>query len=241
MSSPRTSRRPGAPVAARPDRHARHRMETRARLVDAGRRLIGTRGLDGVAVAAITDEADVGVGSFYNYFRSKRDLLDVLMFEVAGLLNEVLRRSTARLTDPAERVAACVRHVVHLAARDPTWAWFVLRASDAEPRLVASVTAPIQRHVLAGIVGGRFIVDDVPVVMTAIGGALLYVMRATLLGEIGPHGDRITAEYVLRLLGVAPDAARVLAARRVTLEPDAAGPHQTARDLRDAERRIVDG
>ncbi len=203
-------------------------METRARLVDAGRRLIGTRGLDGVAVAAITDEADVGVGSFYNYFRSKRDLLDALIVEVAGLLDGVLTRATARLTDPAERVAACVRHVVHLTRRDPTWAWFVLRASDADSRLAASVTAPIQRHVLAGIASGRFTVDDVAVVMTAIGGAVLYVMRATLLGEIGPHGDRITAEYVLRLLGVAPAAAHVLAARRSALEPEAAEPHAVA-------------
>jgi AcrR family transcriptional regulator len=203
-------------------------LQTRARLVEAGRRLIGDRGFDGVAVASITDEADVGVGSFYNYFRSKRDLLDVITAEVTGLLDEVLARSTARLRHPAERVAACVRHVVRLAGSDPTWAWFVLRASDAEPRLAASVTAPIERHVRAGIASRCFTVEDVTVAMNAVGGALLYVMRGTLLGEVGPDGDRITAEYVLRLLGVSPVTARVLAARRLASDGGAVAPSGAA-------------
>jgi AcrR family transcriptional regulator len=190
-------------------------MQTRARLVDAGRRLIGARGLDGVAIATIAEEADVAVGSFYNYFGSKQDLLDVIIAEVAALLDEVLERLTSPMSDPAERVAACVRSVVHLAGEDPTWAWFVLRASDAVPRLAASVTVPIERHVRAGIAIGRFEVEDPTLALNAVGGAMLQVMRATLLGELGPWADRLAAEHVLRLLGVAPAAAHVVASRRL--------------------------
>ncbi len=211
------------------DRHARHRLQTRARLVEAGRRLIGNGGFDGVAVASITEEADVGVGSFYTCFRSKRDFLDVIIAEVTGLLDEVLTRATAHLTDPAERVAACTRQVVRLAGSDPTWAWFMLRATDAVPRVAASVMAPIERHVRAGVASGRFTVEDVTVAMNAVGGALLYVMRGTLLGDVGPQGDRITAEYVLRLLGVAPEAAHVLAARRLPVDRGAARADAVAR------------
>jgi AcrR family transcriptional regulator len=194
-------------------RHARRRLRTRERLVDAGRRLMASRGPDAVPVAAITDEADVGVGSFYNYFHSKQELLDVVVAETTGLLGAVLERATRALPDPAERVATCVRRIVRLAGDDPTWAWFVLRASDALPRLAASVTAPIERHVRAGLATGRFTVEDPNVAVHAIGGALLHVMRARLLDRVGPHADRIAAEHVLRLLGLPASAAREVASR----------------------------
>lgn len=200
--------------ALAPGRRARQRMRTRARLLDAGRRLIAARGLDAVPIAAITDEADVGVGSFYNYFASKQDLLDVVIAEVAGLLGEMTRQLTGAMDDPAERVAACVRYVVHLAGEDPTWAWFVLRASDAVPRLATGVTAAIEPHLRAGIASGRFTVDDPAVALNVVGGAMLHVMRARLLGRVGPDAARVAAEHVLLMLGIAPAAARAVARRR---------------------------
>ncbi|MEB2284900.1 MAG: TetR/AcrR family transcriptional regulator [Myxococcales bacterium] len=196
--------------AAGPKRKLRQRLQTRARLVAAGRRVIAAQGVDGAAISAITDAADVGVGSFYNYFTSKRELLNVIVAETTALLGEVLHRRTYALADPAERVAVAVRHIVHLATADPTWAWFVLRATDAVPRLSASVTAPIEPHIHAGIAGGRFTVDDPVLAVNAIGGMMLQVMRARLLDRVGPGADRIAAEHVLRMLGLSPAKAHAL-------------------------------
>lgn len=194
------------------DRHARHRQATRARLMAAGRRLIGAQGFASVAVASITEEADVGVGSFYNYFRSKAELLDVVIAEVAALLGEVLEGLTAGRSDPAERVAVCVRYVVRLTRHDPTWAWFVLRASDAVPRVVTSVVAPIEPHVRAGMGAGRFVVEDPAMAVEAVGGLLLHAMRATLLRGGEPYdGDRVAAEQVLRVLGLDRESAHAIA------------------------------
>jgi len=69
------------PDTFRIDRRARQRMRTRARLVAAGRRIIGARGLEGTAIADIAQEVDVG--SFYNYFRSKDELLAVHSLDVS--------------------------------------------------------------------------------------------------------------------------------------------------------------
>ena len=195
-------------------RNARRRLMTRARLVAAGRRLIGAHGFDAVAVANITEEADVGVGSFYNYFRSKAELLEVVIAEVVALLDAVLERLTVDATDPAERVAVCVRYVMHLTRHDPTLALFVLRASDVSPRLATGVTAPIEPHVRAGIGTGRFSVENRAIAMEAIGGLLLHAMRSTLTGRNGSHdADRIVAEQVLRLLGLDREAAHAVGSR----------------------------
>jgi AcrR family transcriptional regulator len=205
-----------APASVRLDRNTRHRLETRARLVSAGRRLFGARGFEGVAVAHIAEEADVAVGSFYNYFRSKEDLLDTVSAASSAALTDVLDALTATLDDPAERIAAAVGHMVRLAERDPEWTWFVVRTSESFPSLVEDVTAPIARHVLAGIAGGHFVAEDRTVAVTAVGGVLLRVMRAMLLGTVGPHADRIVAEQVLRLLGLEPGAARAIVVRSLS-------------------------
>jgi AcrR family transcriptional regulator len=52
---------------------ARYRvgLETRERILAATRRVVNEVGIEGVTLKAITDQASVGVGSFYNLFPSK--------------------------------------------------------------------------------------------------------------------------------------------------------------------------
>lgn len=59
---------------------ARYRVgiETRERILAATRRLLGEVGMEGVTLKAITDQASVGAGSFYNLFESK----EAAIFEV---------------------------------------------------------------------------------------------------------------------------------------------------------------
>ena len=59
---------------------ARYRvgLETRERILSATRRLLGEVGIEGVTLKAITDQAAVGAGSFYNLFDSK----EAVVFEV---------------------------------------------------------------------------------------------------------------------------------------------------------------
>lgn len=56
---------------------ARYRvgLETRERILSATRRLLGEVGFDGVTLKAITDQAAVGAGSFYNLFGSKEEVV----------------------------------------------------------------------------------------------------------------------------------------------------------------------
>jgi AcrR family transcriptional regulator len=49
------------------DRHTRRREQTRAKLVEAARTLFARHGVDNTRINQITDEADVGFGSFYNH------------------------------------------------------------------------------------------------------------------------------------------------------------------------------
>jgi len=81
----------GAPVLGADEdlpaapRQARSRA-TRSRLLEAGRNLFAERGYHATSIEDITSRAGTAAGAFYTYFRSKRQLLLVLMNELLQLL-----------------------------------------------------------------------------------------------------------------------------------------------------------
>ena len=67
---------------------ARYRVgiETRTRILDAVRHLLGDVGFDGTTLKAITDRARVGAGSFYNQFSTKEEaVLEVIRDAISGV------------------------------------------------------------------------------------------------------------------------------------------------------------
>ncbi len=50
-------------------------QETRAKIVAAAEKLISEKGFDAVQIIDITNEAGVGKGSFYTYFKRKEDIV----------------------------------------------------------------------------------------------------------------------------------------------------------------------
>ena len=198
-------RKAGSPS---PDRHARRRERTRTQLVDAARKLLARQGIDNTRINEITDEADVGFGSFYNHFESKEAIVEAVLAEAVAAQGEAIDAATASLDDPAEVVAAAHRSLLNLARNDPDWGWLVIRLDLS---LSLRSLGPFARRDLErGIKAGRFRVPDKRVALFATGGALLGVMR-DVLDETAPRdADRHHAEGVLRMLGLtAEDAAEV--------------------------------
>jgi AcrR family transcriptional regulator len=196
--------------AAAPTRGARRKARTRARLLEAGRVLFARQGVEPTTIAQIAEEADVGFGSFYNHFGSKEDLVEHVLRETIEAQGAAVETLTRGLADPAEVVSVAHRHFVRAAGTDPVWAWLLIRL-DASYRVVGAALGPYSRRDLRrGIKAGRFTVSRTDVALTAGGGALLSVMHAVLMGELGDRADEAHAEGVLRMLGLeAADAAEV--------------------------------
>jgi AcrR family transcriptional regulator len=199
-----------------PGRHARRRERTRTKLVDAARKLFARQGIDNTRINEITDEADVGFGSFYNHFESKEAIVEAVLAEAVAAQGEAIDAATAELDDPAEVVAAAHRSLLNLARSDPGWGWLVIRLDLS---LSLRALGPFARRDLErGIKAGRFRVPDKSVALLATGGALLAVMRDVLDGQAPRDADRHHAEGVLRMLGLtAEDAAEVARRRLPTL------------------------
>lgn len=71
-------------------RRERRRTETRERLLEAALRLLSEQDFDAVTVEMITEAAEVGKGTFFNYFSNKEAIVAYLFESRLRLLTEIL-------------------------------------------------------------------------------------------------------------------------------------------------------
>jgi AcrR family transcriptional regulator len=194
-------------------RRTRSRERARARLLEAALRVLARRGVDAATIAEITQEADVGFGSFYNHFESKEAILDAVVDKLLESHGATLDSLTESFEDPAEALAASIRHTVGRVEQDPTWGEFVVRFGGVHRALRAGLGARARRDLRRGAKTGRFLAPDPAAALVTIGGGVLAVTRARLDGTLGSDAGNRLAESVLRMLGL-PSAEAVAIAKR---------------------------
>jgi AcrR family transcriptional regulator len=160
------------------------------------------KGIGATSIQEITDTADVGFGSFYNHFPSKDAIADAVMEEAIESFGDAADRLARTIEDPAEVVAASVRHAVRRAAVDHAWAWFLVRTALARGGLRRGLGRRLARDIGNGIKARRFELGDPRVAALATGGAVLAIIAGRLQGEIGDDAPERAAVAVLRLLGL---------------------------------------
>jgi len=70
-----------------PEQFEEMRNKTRRAIMDAGLKLFAQKGYHGTSVADIAKEAGISKGLAYNYFKSKSELAEAILFQVADILN----------------------------------------------------------------------------------------------------------------------------------------------------------
>jgi AcrR family transcriptional regulator len=115
--------------------------------------------VENTRINEITDEADLGFGSFYNH-ESKAAILEEVLMETGAARGGTVDAATAQLDDPAEVIAAAHRHLVRLARRDPEWGWLVVRGNLGHDVVLAALGPFAERDIRRGVQRGRLFVCD---------------------------------------------------------------------------------
>lgn len=191
-----------------PARQDRRKERTRAALIDAAQQLVAAGDDAHSSIQAITDLADVGFGSFYNYFSSKEELFDAAaasaVDEYLGWLDEHLSDGA----DPVTRLVESVRHTGRLALERPRTAAILTRRlalldNQGDPR-----GERIRADVHAAMMNGGAAADtpEFDILVTAALGAIMAVLRRTISLSPAETSDAadVLAPAILRLLGVEP-------------------------------------
>ncbi|MBL8584016.1 MAG: TetR/AcrR family transcriptional regulator [Rhizobiaceae bacterium] len=84
---------------------ARHKADRHQRIVDAATQLFREAGYEGAKIEAIAALADVSVGTIYNYYRNKGDVLVAI---VAMEVNEVINAGRGVVANPPANVGDAI-------------------------------------------------------------------------------------------------------------------------------------
>lgn len=189
------------------------RARTRALLLDAALRVFARKGAGAAAIHEIAAEAGMANGTFYNYFRTREELLAAASVHLAERVSDRISASYAAVADPAERVAIGCRRFVLQAMADPTWAAALLRVWASAPLLNQHSAAAVLKDLRSGRRRGRFSIPSEAAGLDLVQGAVLAGMRTVLEGRAAAEHATAVAALVLRGLGVPDAEAAKIAAR----------------------------
>lgn len=189
------------------DRGSRRKDNTRAKLLAAIQKLMTERSFDSVNIHDITEEADVGLGTFYNHFESKTDALKALAAEFFILYITELEKLIAGIDDPAEIISVSYRYTITYAKERGMIPIISQMPSDF---LNDQIEARVRVDIGRGINSGRFRVDNLEAFVSFVSSMTLGVMENLARGKLCEADAIYTASYFLRLLGISEEESMSL-------------------------------
>lgn len=207
----------GSPVG----RVRKRQTKTRARLMKAAYQLMSSKGVDETTIQEITDAADVGFGTFYNYFASKDDIATKVLdcvIDTLGRRNDLANRQ-AHVTDPVLVIANSVRLVAHEMMSDPMWRWWLKRTDLMVQRMRAVFRRFGIRDMEAAIGAGGYhvAVEDMDTAWSFLIWLLAGSITDIVEGYRPPETEQVMCEAVMRVMGVELKKARAVS--RAKLPP----------------------
>ena len=184
-------------------RSARRKREKRNALMKSAFKLMSVRGKEDVTILQVTEDADVGFGTFYNYFESKDAIYDALVEEVLENSGRVVDEAARQLADPAERLSVGIRYTVLQAQSDPVWGGFLAQTSFNSRYLSRGLGRFLTRDLQEGLAAKRFKTDDWAMTLIAIASTVVGV----LTGEIERAQQGSSDSEIHSFLGL--DAASI--------------------------------
>ena len=166
-----------------PNMRERSRLETRRRLIEAGKKLFARRGFARTRATDISREAGVAVGTLYVHFTDKEELLREILFQGFGELHAVVQRITeTEYATVPESVRAHAEALVGYAAEHPALFQILfsteVTTTAAGAELLASLTAHQEERLREGMAEGYFRADlDPAVAAHAVIGMLIQVLH----------------------------------------------------------------
>jgi AcrR family transcriptional regulator len=210
-----------ATAAASAPRRDRRKARTRQALIDAARRIMADRGVADVSIQQITDAADVGFGSFYNFFPDKAQLFEAALQQALEEYGALIDSVTESAEDPAEVVAIAIKMMGQLVSVNPEMARIFVRAGDSSLVWPSGIAARALRDIERGIAAGRFNVTNAYAALAMLAGGLFGLLQMQVVMDDSLLGEDISsalAEQLLRGLGV-PDSDAARIARMPLPEP----------------------
>ncbi len=190
----------------------KRRLVTRARLLEAAYDVISLRGVDAAKIKDITDRADVGFGTFYNYFDSKDELAGQVLDCVINDLGRrnVIATDRAHREDPALVMPLSTRLVLNEAVRQPMWQWWALRPDLLVDRMREGFKPFATPYMREAVAEGIFHIgaDEIDAIWALSVWMMVGGLHDIVVGDRPPQSEMLIVESIMRVMGVPLETAR---------------------------------
>lgn len=192
-------------------RNAKKRRLTRARLLEAAYEVMAEGGVDAAKIKDITDRADVGFGTFYNYFETKDELaLQVLdcVINDFGQRNVLATKGMSE-KDPALIMPVSIRLVLRAAIATPMWQWAALRPDLLVDRMREGFGPFGMRDMREANDRGIFKLneEDIPAAWALAIWMMVGGIHDIVVGDRPPESETFIVKSIMRTMGVPVDVA----------------------------------
>lgn len=182
----------GGPACTVPNRRDRRKLATRQALLDATVALLASRSIDALSIDEIATRADVGKGTFYNYFPDRDALERELAAYLRGRLEDEIARANERIEDPAERIARAFCCVLRFCLVAPEQAAAVAKLFPHATDPAAPLNSGARRDVVDGIAQRRIVASSEEAAIAYILGVFIAGLNRAL--DLSAARVRIFAE-----------------------------------------------
>jgi AcrR family transcriptional regulator len=173
---------PNAADDATMRRGERRKQHTKRRLLDAAAETYALMGVEGATISAITERADVGLGTFYLHFEDK----DTIAATVSGIIVRAILVTESTLASertasgvPVDRLVLLARVLIDAAASSPglfcallTWEGSRNGSTLTHPTMRDLLTPELAARIATGVAAGQYRIEDSTITAHAILGVL---------------------------------------------------------------------
>jgi AcrR family transcriptional regulator len=212
-------------------RHQHQRTRTRNLLVFAARELVQERGYENISIQDVTRRAEVGTGTFYNYFQTKQQVFEAVLSDFRHCFAQEVNSIRANLKDPATIVAVTLKYYFCQAQDNERWKTFITYSGLPGEHVLHQDEEQCLSDIQRGVQAGRFKVDDVYFTQSLVTGMVKHTNLEISRGNLGRSAMDDTAQYVLRMLGLPYRVARALAQSPLPLPQPQEQDRRSARQV----------
>jgi AcrR family transcriptional regulator len=191
-------------------RTERKRQRTRTSLIEATRKLAYIGGQEKISVQDITEEADVGLGTFYNYFEHKQAIFEAVLDEIQQEFDAQLDVFRANNRDPAMLMAATLKYTFLQARENEDWLIFLEYSGRSKDEILHESLAHIHEDIEKGVKAGRFRIGRIDFTLNLILGMVKHVILEIRAGNAEADDSEEAIRCILRMLGLSDMVARAL-------------------------------
>ena len=196
-------------------RRERKKSDNRKRLLQSAYRIMSRSRIESVSVANLTDDADVGFGTFYNYFENMDDVASQVL---ACVITDLARRNdlatlSLKASNPAAVQAISIRFTIREMLHDPMWKWWLKKPKLLVEQINFCLNPFGVRDLKLGVAAGQYNVSesDVEIILGQITWMLVGGVIDILENKTEGLDELKLIKIIMRAMGVSHDYANELA------------------------------